>query len=224
MMPEKIVKRIPWERDEILLFLDFLGDEILQIKGNRRKDLLTRLSQLLQVRGHRLGYEIYDGYRNYKSVENLYYSAKHYLQTGDRSNVHPLIVECVDLYQTNRSVFDDAVAKISSFTEEEKPKKKQEPKQQKVGNYGAHFKLCEITKRKRKILRMLRENYADISDFELEDSEKRSWESSIETLRQAYKSIGSTFGDLDVIMEFVLPRFKPGSKKLSKSIPFARTS
>ena len=204
-------KHIPWERDEILLFLDAFGDDILKVSGKRKKDKIELLSKLFRERGHRFGYEIYPSYRNVKSIESMFYSAKKYFQTGDQSGVHPLLIELVDLFRNDRSTYEAELASVPRFTVD-KESEHSIPKT-KVGNYGVHFPLCDVLDHKNDILRTLRKNYTRVSDFKLEKSEKESWTSSLNILRAAYLTLGPAFGHLDVVMEYVLPRFKPGTKK-----------
>lgn len=212
-MPESEIKRLPWERDEIILFLGYLGDDILKIKGKRKKERLSELSVLFQARGRQLEYELYESYRNLRSLENLFYTTKHYIETKSTLS-HPLVIECVNLFQTNRAAFDAELESIPFYkTHEPIPSNNQQNVKNKVGNFGAHFKFSEILGNKRKIIQTLKKSYASISDFKLEKSEKLSWESTITTLQNAYKTLEPVFGDLDIIMEYVLPRFKPGTAK-----------
>ena len=210
-MTELEFKHIPWERDEILLFLDAFGDDILKVSGKRKKDKIELLSNLFRKRGQRLGYEIYPSYRNVKSIESMFYSAKKYVQTGDQSGVHPLLIEMIDLFRNDRSAYEAELASVPRFTVDKE--NKQSILRTKVGNYGVHFPLCDVLDHKNDILRTLRKNYKRVSDFKLEKSEKESWTSSLDILRAAYLTLGPAFGHLDVVMEYVLPRFKPGTKK-----------
>ena len=210
-MAEHEFKHIPWEREEILLFMNAFADDILKVSGKKKKDRIERLSKLFRERGLQLGYDVYPSFRNAKSIESMFYGAKKYIQTGDSMGVHPLLTELIDLFRNNRSAYDAELVAIPRLTVD----KDNEPSvpQTKVGNYGVHFLLCDILDHKSEILRTLRKNYTRVSDFKLEKSEKESWASSLSILRAAYLTLGPAFGHLDVVMEYVLPRFKPGTKK-----------
>lgn len=207
--------RYPWEVDEILLFIHAFDDKLCAIAGEKKKSKLNEVSELLRARGRQLGYDLYPTYRNVRSMENMFYTAKRYLKTGTSDGMHPLLKDCLDLYINHRAEFDRRVAAIPPIQGKPMEEKKVNSfvTDNKIGHWGAIFKLKDVTKRKAEIIKQLGQNYSQISEYKLEKAERQSWSSSIDTLKQAYKQLDPFFGELDVVMEYVMPRHKPGSAK-----------
>lgn len=213
------INYLPWETDEILIFISVLGDELCSVSGAKRKAKLTEISEILRARGAELGYDCYPAYRNYHSIENMFYAAKGYLLHKKIDGLHPMLKDGLDLYLNNRKEFDKKVSALP-FISLEKKHKATTPVQTKIGkigNYGSFFKWKDAFKKKKAILRQIKKNYSQVSDFKLEKAEEMSWNSSIDTMIEAYKRLdAASFGELDVVMEYVMPRFKPGSKKANE--------
>ena len=207
--------RYPWEPDEMLLFIRAFDDRLCKISGKKKQAKFNEISELLRARGEQLGYELYPAYRSVRSIENLFYAAKRYLKDGTSDGVHPLLKDCLDLYVDHRDEFDRRVSAIPPIQVEltESKESSNSSSAQKIGHYGAVFKLKEVSKKKAEILKQLRQNYSRISDYKLEKAEKQSWAASIDTIKQAYRQLDPSFGELDVVMEYVMPRHKPGSAK-----------
>jgi len=215
----------PWEIDEMLIFVNEFGDKLTSISKTKKKEKIVRVSRILRARGIQLGYVCYPTYRNEKSIEKLYYEAKKYLLTGEIVKIHTSLKECFDLYQNNKAEFDRRVSAIPPIQIESVDVKKPEAKDKKkrdkdnvilsakIGQYGALFKLKDVLLRKADIIKQIRQNYSQISDFKLDKAETKSWATSLDELKQAYKQMDRAFGELDVVMEYVMPRHKPGSAK-----------
>ena len=210
------INRLPWEMDEILIFISSFDDKLCTISGTKKKAKLNEISEKLRTRGVQLGYDCYPTYRNFHSIENMFYAAKSYLLHKKTDGLHPMLKEGLDLYLENREEYEKKVSAIPSIQIEKKTKTKAPVQSQtrKVGNCGATFKLKDVSKQKKDILKQLKKNYSQVSDFKLEKAEEHSWASSLETIVDAYKQLDpASFGELDVVMEYVMPRYKPGSTK-----------
>ncbi len=83
-----------------------------------------------------------------------------------------------------------------------------------LGSYAAYYTFSGFRfKTNEKIIKSLTNNFHRVSDFSLEKEQIVAWKDCCNVLRMSLSELPASYNDLWIVFEYVLPKYKPGTKK-----------